>query len=143
MKKNFLIVKKLTLKKCFGTIFSGCQLATYCQILYALLKMQLKDTSMQRMQIWVGLYSQYNASLPGYSYLSLFSISFLFCMGMATIQLWLRTWFGVLASSARYTQLSQQDTAQTIMTTSLEMLQVKPFGSKRYPSDLVRHLCIP
>ena len=48
------------------------------------------------MQIWVGLYSHYNASLPGYSYLSLFSISFLFCMGMATIQLQLRTWFGVL-----------------------------------------------
>ena len=43
---------------------------------------------MQRMQIWVGLYSHYNASLPGYSYLSLFSISFLFCMGMATIQLY-------------------------------------------------------
>ena len=54
------------------------------------------------MQIWVGLYSHYNASLPGYSYLSLFSISFLFCMGMATIQLRLRTWFGVLASCARH-----------------------------------------
>ena len=46
--------------------------------------------------------SLYNASLPGYSYLSLFSISFLFCMGMATIQLRLRTWFGVLASCARH-----------------------------------------
>ena len=55
---------------------------------------------MQRMQIWVGLYSHYNASMPGYSYLSLFSISFLFCMGMTTIQLQLRTWFGVLASCA-------------------------------------------
>ena len=60
---------------------------------------------MQRMQIWVGLYSQYNASLPGH--LSLFSISFLFCMGMTTIQLQLRTWFGVLASCARHTELSQ------------------------------------
>ena len=29
------------------------------------------------------------------------------------------------------------------MTTSLEMLQIKPFSSKRYPSDLVRHLYIP
>ena len=60
------------------------------------------DTSMQRMQKWVGLYSHYNSSLSGYSYLSLFSISFLFCMGMATIQLRLRTWFGVLASCARH-----------------------------------------
>ena len=103
---------------------------------------------MQRMQIWVGLYSHYNASLPGYSYLSLFSISFLFCMGMTTIQLRLRTWFGVLASCARHTELSEPalaalDTALTIMTTSLEMLQIKPFGSRRYPSDLVRHLYIP
>ena len=97
---------------------------------------------MQRMQIWVGLYCHYNASLPGYSYLSLFSISFLFCMGMATIQLQLRTWFGVLASSARHS-LATQDTALTIMTTLLEMLQIKPFGSKRYPSDLVHHLYIP
>ena len=101
---------------------------------------------MQRMQIWVGLYSHYNASLPGYSYLSLFSISFLFCMGMATIQLRLRTWFGVLASCARHSAepaLAAWDTALTIITTSLEMLQIKPFGSKRYPSDLVRHLYIP
>ena len=52
--------------------------------------------------VCMGLYSHYNASLPGYSYLSLFSISFLFCMGMATIQLRLRTWFGVLASCARH-----------------------------------------
>ena len=98
------------------------------------------------MQICMGgLYSHYNASLPGYSYLSLFSISFLFCMGMATIQLRLRTWFGVLASCARHIAepaLAARDTALTIMTTSLEMLQIKPFGSKRYPSDLVRHLYI-
>ena len=99
---------------------------------------------MQRMQIWVGLYSHYDASLPGYSYLSLFSISFLFCIGMATIQLQLRTWFGVLASCARpEPALAAWDTALTIMTTLLEMLQIKPFGSKRYPSDLVRHLYIP
>ena len=40
------------------------------------------------------------------SYLSLFSISFLFCMGIATIQLRLRTWFGVLASCAWHSQAS-------------------------------------
>ena len=39
--------------------------------------------------------------------------------------------------------LAARDTALTIMTTSLEMLQIKPFGSKRYPSDLVCHLYIP
>ena len=49
-----------------------------------------------------GAVQQYKASLPGYSYLPLFSISFLFCMGMATIQLRLRTWFGVPASCARH-----------------------------------------
>ena len=105
-----------------------------------------EGSSMQRMQIWVGLYSHYNAYLPGYSYLSLFSTSFLFCMGMTTIQLRLRTWFGVLASCARHIAepaLAARDTALTIMTTSLEMLQIKPFGSKRYPFDLVRHLYIP
>ena len=30
---------KLTLKKCLGTVFSGCWLATYYHILFALLKM--------------------------------------------------------------------------------------------------------
>ena len=39
--------------------------------------------------------------------------------------------------------LAARDTALTIMTTSLEMLQIKPFGSKRYSSDLVRHLYTP
>ena len=67
-------------------------------------------------------------------------------MGMATIQLQLRTWFGVLASCARHSAepaLAARDTALTIITTSLEMLQVKPFGSKRCPFDLVCHLNIP
>ena len=64
---------------------------------------------------------------------------------MATIQLRLRTWFGVLASCARHSAepaLAARDTALTIITTSLEMLQIKPFGSKRYPSDLVRYPAI-
>ena len=39
--------------------------------------------------------------------------------------------------------LAARDTALTIMTTSLEMLQIKPFGSKRYLFDLVCHLYIP
>ena len=39
--------------------------------------------------------------------------------------------------------LAARDTALTITTTSLEMLQIKPFGSKRYPFDLVCHLYIP
>ena len=86
--------------------------------------------------------------MPGYSYLSLFSISFLFCMGMATIQLRLRTWFGHRCGLERLLAVpgiaepafTARDTALTIMTTSLEMLQIKPFSSKRYPSDLVRQL---
>ena len=41
------------------------------------------------------------------NYLSLFSISFLFCMGMATIQLWLRTWFRVLSSCAWHSSAQQ------------------------------------
>ena len=36
-----------------------------------------------------------------------------------------------------------RDTALTIMTTSLEMLQIKPFGSKRCTFNLVRHLYVP
>ena len=55
-------------------------------------------------------------------------------------------WFGVLASCARHIAepaFAARDTTLTIMTTSLEMLQIKPFSSKRYPSDLVRHLYIP
>ena len=63
-------------------------------------------------------------------------------MGMAIIQLQLRTWFGVLASIVE-PALAAWDTALTITTTSLEMMQIKPFGSKRYPFDLVRHLYIP
>ena len=39
--------------------------------------------------------------------------------------------------------LAARDMALIIMTTSLEMLQIKPFGSKRHPTDLVRHLYIP
>ena len=100
---------------------------------------------MQRMQIWVGLYSHYNASLPGYSYLSLFSISFLFCLGMATpysysYELGLECLLAV--PSIAEPALAARDTALTIMTTSQEMLQVKPFGSKRCPFDLVCHLYI-
>ena len=86
--------------------------------------------------------------MPGYSYLSFFSISFLFCMGMATIQLRLRTWFGhrcvleclLAVSGIAVPAFAVRDTALTIMTTLLEMLQIKPFSSKRYPSDLVRQL---
>ena len=36
--------------------------------------------------------------------------------------------------------LVARDTTLTILTTSLEMLQIKSFDSKRCPSDLVRHL---
>ena len=70
-------------------------------------------------------------------------------MGMATIQLWLRTWFGVLASLcmpgiAELAQaLAARDTALPIMTTSLEMLQQKLFGSKKYHSDPISHLYTP
>ena len=39
--------------------------------------------------------------------------------------------------------LAAWDTVLTIMITSLEMLLIKPFGSKRYLFDLVRHLYIP
>ena len=39
--------------------------------------------------------------------------------------------------------LAAWDTALTIMTTSLKMLQIKPIGSKWYPFDLVRYLYIP
>ena len=89
--------------------------------------------------------------MPGYSYLSLFSISFLFCTGMAAIQLRLRTWFGhrcvleclLAVPGIAEPAFAARDTALTIMTTSLKMLQIKPFSSKRYPSDLVRHLYIP
>ena len=96
--------------------------------------MKLKDTSMLRMQIWVGQYSFYNA-----------------CLGMATIQLRLRTWFRhrcgleclLAVPGIAEAAFAARDMALTIMTTSLEMLQIKPFSSKRYPSDLVRHLYIP
>ena len=101
------------------------------------------------MQIWVGLYSYYNACLA----IAIFhySASLLFCMGMTTIQLRLRTWFGhrcgleclLAVPGIAEPAFAARDTALTIMTTSLEMLQIKPFSSKRYPSDLVRHLYIP
>ena len=69
-------------------------------------------------------------------------------MGMATIQLRLRTWFGhrcglvclLAVPGIAEPAFAARDTALTIMTTSLEMLQIKPFSSKRYPSDHVRHL---
>ena len=90
-----------------------------------------------------GAVQYYNASLHGYSYLSLFSISFLFCMGI-----WLPYSHGCLecllaVPGIAEPALAARDTALTIMTTSLEMLQIKPFGSKRYPFDLVCHLYIP
>ena len=89
---------------------------------------------MKRMKIWVGLSSHYNASLPGYSYLSLFSISFLFCMGI-----WLPDSYGyelgleclLAVPGIAELALAAWDTALTIITTSLEMLHIKPFGSKR------------
>ena len=72
-------------------------------------------------------------------------------MGMTTLQLRLRTWFGhrcgleclLAVPGIAEPAFAARDTALTIMTTSLEMLQIKPFSSKRYPSDLVRHLYIP
>ena len=67
-------------------------------------------------------------------------------MGMATIQLRLRTWFGVLASlciAELARALAARDTALPIMTTSLEMLQQKLFGSKKYHSDPISHLYTP
>ena len=39
--------------------------------------------------------------------------------------------------------LAEQDTALPIITTSLEMLQQKLFGSKRYHSDPISHLYTP
>ena len=39
--------------------------------------------------------------------------------------------------------LAARDMMLTIMTTSLEMLLIKPFGSKRYHFDLVCHHYIP
>ena len=70
---------------------------------------------------------------------------------MATIQLQLRTWFGVLASlcmpgiAEPARALAARDTALPIMTTLLEMLQQKLFGSKRYHSDpiIASHLYTP
>ena len=97
---------------------------------------------MQRMQIWVGLSviimhlclanGYYSASLS-YSAWTWLPYSYGYELGLECL---------LAVPGIAEPALVARDTALTIMTTSLEMLQIKPFGSKRYPSDLIRHLYI-
>ena len=59
----------------------ACNLLSYFVCTF---KNVTEGTSCKWFKLWVELYSHYNAPLPGYLF---FSISILFCMGMATIQL--------------------------------------------------------